>query len=118
MVRLSSRLADIRDSFERVMTTCAFNGLREPATELVMNIGSVGGSPAKSWLRAIELTSQIDSDPRRLFADVVDDWAKKQPQHSALISENESSNYRAASNRIHRYARGALSVEITPGELV
>jgi fatty-acyl-CoA synthase len=31
-------------------------------------------SAAKSWLKAIELTSRIEADPRRLFADMVEDW--------------------------------------------
>ena len=79
---------------------------------------SVRGSPAQSWLRAIELTSQVDSDPRCLFADLIEDWARKHPQRLALVSEDESVSYRALSDRIHRYARWALSVGITPGDRV
>jgi fatty-acyl-CoA synthase len=52
-------------------------------------------SPAKSWLKAIELTSRIEADPRRLFADLVEDWAKRQPDRPALISEAETFSYRA-----------------------
>ena len=31
-------------------------------------------SAAKIWLKAIELTSRIEADPCRLFADAVEDW--------------------------------------------
>ena len=51
---------------------------------------------AKTWLKAIELTSRIDADPRRLFADIVEDWANKQPERPALISDGESFSYRDA----------------------
>jgi fatty-acyl-CoA synthase len=79
---------------------------------------SFRGSPAKTWLRAIELTSQIDSHPRCLFADVVENWAMEQPERLALISESETVTYRAFSDRINRYACWALSVGINPGDRV
>ena len=47
-------------------------------------------SAAKSWLKAIELTSRIEADPGRLFADVLEDWAGRQPDRAALISEAET----------------------------
>jgi fatty-acyl-CoA synthase len=76
------------------------------------------GSPAKAWLKAIALTSHIDSNPRRLLADVVDDWANKRPEHPALISESGSISYRAFADRTNRYALWALSVGINPGDRV
>jgi fatty-acyl-CoA synthase len=75
-------------------------------------------SAAKSWLRAIELTSRIDADPRRLFADVVEDWSKREPDRLALISDIESFSYRTLADRINRYARWALSAGIKPGHIV
>src|SRR5260370_8199621 len=75
-------------------------------------------SPAKSWLKAIELTSRIEADPRRLFADLVEDWAKRQPDRPALISEAETFSYRALAERINRYARWALSPGIEAGDTV
>ena len=75
-------------------------------------------SPAKSWLKAIELTSRIEADPRRLFADLVEDWAKRQPDRAALISEAETFSYRALAERINRYARWALSAGIEAGDTV
>ena len=53
-------------------------------------------SAAKSWLKAIELTSRIEADPHRLFADVVEDWSERQPDRPALISEAETFSYRDA----------------------
>ena len=69
-------------------------------------------SAAKSWLKAIELTSRIDADPSRLFADVVEDWAERAPDRPCLISETETFNYRTLAVRINRYARWALSAGI------
>ena len=66
-------------------------------------------SAAKSWLKAIERTSGIEAEPSRLFADIVEDWAARQPDHAALISETESFSYRALADRINRYARWALT---------
>src|ERR1019366_7089908 len=65
-------------------------------------------SAARSWLKAIELTSRIEADPSRLFADVVEDWSKRQPDRPALISETETFSYRTLAERINRYARWAL----------
>jgi fatty-acyl-CoA synthase len=75
-------------------------------------------SPAQSWLRAIELTSRIEAEPRRLFADVVEDWSRRQPDRAALISETENFDYRTLAGRINRYARWALSVGVEPGDTV
>jgi fatty-acyl-CoA synthase len=75
-------------------------------------------SAAKSWLKAIELTSRIEAEPRRLFADVVEDWASRQPDHPGLISETECFSYGALAMRINRYARWALSAGIKAGDTV
>jgi fatty-acyl-CoA synthase len=75
-------------------------------------------SAAKSWLRAIELTSRIDADPCRLFADVVEGWSTREPDRPALISDIETFSYRTLAERINRYARWALSAGIEPGDTV
>src|SRR3984893_15653976 len=75
-------------------------------------------SAAKSWLKAIELTSRIEADPSRLFADVVEDWSDREPGRPALISEPEPSSYRALADRTNRYARWALSAGIEAGDTV
>src|SRR3982074_467482 len=75
-------------------------------------------SAAKSWLKAIELTSGIEADPCRLFADLVEDWSKRHPDRPALISETETFSYRALAERINRYARWALAAGIEAGDTV
>jgi fatty-acyl-CoA synthase len=75
-------------------------------------------SVAKSWLKAIELTSRIEAEPSRLFADVVDDWSNQQPERPALISEATTFTYRMLAERINRYARWGLSVGIQTGDVV
>jgi fatty-acyl-CoA synthase len=75
-------------------------------------------SAARSWLKAIELTSRIEADPTKLFADVVEDWSKREPDRPALISQNETLSYRALTNRVNRYARWALSAGIEAGDTV
>jgi len=75
-------------------------------------------SAAKSWLKAIEVTSRIDADPSRLFADVVEDWSDRDPDRPALISETETFSYRALADRTNRYARWALSAGIEAGDTV
>jgi fatty-acyl-CoA synthase len=75
-------------------------------------------SAAKRWLKATELTSRIEADPHALFADVVDDWARRQPDRAALISETETFSYRTLSKRINQYARWALSSGIEKGDTV
>jgi fatty-acyl-CoA synthase len=75
-------------------------------------------SPAKAWLKAIELTSRIEADPSRLFVDVVADWARRQPDRPALISDAETFTYRALAARSNQYARWALAIGIRPGDTV
>ena len=94
-------LSDGIDDYERAMSERPFQG-----------------SPAKAWLKAIAPTSQIDSNPCRLWADVVEDWANKQPEHPALISASGIKSYRAFADRINRYALWALSVGINSGDKV
>ena len=75
-------------------------------------------SAAKTWLKAIELTSRIEAEPSRLFADVVEDWASRQPDRPALVSDAQTLSYRALAERINRYARWALSVGLRRGDTV
>ena len=75
-------------------------------------------STAKSWLKAIERTSRIEADPHRLFADLIEDWAARQPDRPSLLSEQETFSYRDLNERINRYARWALSAGIGKGETV
>ena len=73
---------------------------------------------AKSWLKAIELTSRIEANPSRLFADIVEEWSNRKPDQAAVISEAETFSYRMLAERINRYARWALSEGIGAGDTV
>lgn len=75
-------------------------------------------SAAKSWLKAIELTSRIEANPDKLFADIVEDHAARQPDRPALLSDAETFSYGVLAGRINRYARWALSAGITSGDTV
>ncbi|WP_407187166.1 long-chain-acyl-CoA synthetase [Bradyrhizobium centrosematis] len=75
-------------------------------------------SASKIWLKAIELTARIEALPGRLFADVIDDWAQRQPDRLALLTDDTSLDYAALSKRINRYARWARSVGLAKGDTV
>ena len=75
-------------------------------------------SASKIWLKAIELTARIETLPGRLFADVVDDWARRQPDRAALIAGETSLDYDALARRGNRYARWARSVGVAKGDTV
>src|SRR6266568_3019834 len=60
-------------------------------------------SASKIWLKAIELTARIETLPGRLFADVVDDWARRQPDRAALVIDGASLDYQGLSKHINRY---------------
>ena len=75
-------------------------------------------SASKIWLKAIELTARIETLPGRLFADVVDDWARRQPDRVALVMDDASLDYESLSKRINRYARWARSVGVAKGDTV
>src|SRR5277367_636838 len=75
-------------------------------------------STAKSWLKAIERTARIEASPHRLFADIIEDWAARQPDRPGLISDHETLSYRDLNDRINCYARWALAAGIGKGETV
>ncbi|MGY3429068.1 MULTISPECIES: long-chain-acyl-CoA synthetase [Bradyrhizobium] len=75
-------------------------------------------SASKIWLKAIELTARIETLPGRLFADVVDDWAQRQPNRIALATNDASLDYEGLSKCINRYARWARSAGVAKGVTV
>jgi fatty-acyl-CoA synthase len=75
-------------------------------------------SAAKAWLKAIELTSRIEANPQRLLADIVDEYAARQGDRPALLSDRETFTYRALAERINRYARWSLATGIRKGDTV
>ncbi|HLZ05439.1 MAG TPA: long-chain-acyl-CoA synthetase [Bradyrhizobium sp.] len=75
-------------------------------------------SAAKAWLKAIELTSRIEAAPRRLFADIVEEWAVRQGDFPALVSDAETFTYGALAGRVNRFARWALAAGIKKGDTI
>ena len=69
-------------------------GVIEHSTETLPGRGKP--SAAKSWLKAIELTSRIEANPQALFADIVEDQAARQPDRPRLLSDTETFSYRGA----------------------
>jgi fatty-acyl-CoA synthase len=94
------------------------SALTTPIAEPLLTIDRPYPSAAKSWLRAIEITARIETEPSRLLADVVAEWAERSPDRAAIVSDNESFDYRTLSDRIHRYARWALANDIAVGGTV
>jgi fatty-acyl-CoA synthase len=96
-------------------------GIIEPAkVEVPAAAARPRGKPstAKSWLKAIERTSRIEAHPQALFADLVEDWAARQPDRPCLLSDVENFTYRALNERINRYARWALQAGVAKGDTV
>ncbi len=75
-------------------------------------------SPAKTWLRALELTAPIGQSPERLFSSVIEDWADKSPESPALLSTRESLTYRALAERSNQCTRWALAQGLGKGDAV
>ena len=73
---------------------------------------------AKAWLKAIELTARVEAEPRRLFADVVEQWAERQPDRLALLSSGGNFTYEKLAGRINQYTRWALRQGIGKGSTV
>jgi fatty-acyl-CoA synthase len=103
----------LAEAFE-LMTT----GFFDPPTQAKGAVSPHKPSAAKAWLKAIELTSRIETHQHKLFADLVQDWAVRQPDRPSLVSDIEAFSYRALAERIHRYARWAKSAGIISGKTV
>jgi len=69
-------------------------------------------------LKAIELTSRIEAEPHRLFADIVEEWAQRQPGRPALRSDAQFLSYGQLAARINRYAHWARDLGIGPARTV
>lgn len=76
-------------------------------------------SVAKIWLKAITEVSRIEAEPRRLFADVVQERALQDPHRLALLSDDgRSLTYDELAIRISRYARFARAFRVGAGRTV
>jgi fatty-acyl-CoA synthase len=75
-------------------------------------------SAAKTWLQAIALIARVEAQPHRLFADIVEEWAQRQPGRPALLSHGQSFTYGELSARINQYARWARGLDLHAGRTV
>jgi fatty-acyl-CoA synthase len=77
-----------------------------------------GHTPAKAWLRALEMTAPIAAQPTRLLPAIIDEVAARQGDTPALLSDRETLTYRALAARINRYARWALAQGVGKGDTI
>src|SRR6267142_5985918 len=77
-----------------------------------------GHSPAKAWLRALEMTAPIAAHPTRTLPAVIDELADRHGDAPALLSDRERLSYRALAARANRYARWALAQGVAKGDTV
>ena len=84
----------------------------------MLNSPASGSSVAKDWLRALELTAQIDAYPDRTLPRVIAALAEQAPDAPAVLSAGESLTYRQLAEGANRYARWALESNLRKGDIV
>jgi fatty-acyl-CoA synthase len=84
----------------------------------MLNSPTSGSSVAKDWLRALELTAQIDAYPDRTLPRVIAALAEQAPDAPAVLSAGESLTYRQLAESANRYARWALESNLRKGDIV
>jgi fatty-acyl-CoA synthase len=77
-----------------------------------------GDTPAKAWLRALEMTAPIAANPTRTLPAMMDTLAERHGDAPALLSDRETLSYRALAARANRYARWALARGVGKGDTV
>ncbi len=77
-----------------------------------------GHTPARAWLRALEMTAQIAANPTRILPVVIDEIAERHGDVPALLGDRETLTYRALVARANRYARWALARGVAHGDTV
>jgi len=75
-------------------------------------------SPAKAWLRALELTAPIPRNRDRILSTVIEEVAVRMGDAPALLSDRESLTYRGLQARANQYARWALDQDLAKGDVV
>jgi fatty-acyl-CoA synthase len=84
----------------------------------MLNTIRTNSSPAKAWLRALELTKPIASQPERILPAVIEEAAMRLGDAPALLSDRETLTYRGLSYRKNQYARWALEQGLCKGDVV
>ena len=75
-------------------------------------------SPAKAWLRALELTSSIGKNPGRILSSVIEEFAATDSERPALLSDRESMTYAGLSTRANQYTFWAMEQGLGKGDTV
>jgi fatty-acyl-CoA synthase len=75
-------------------------------------------SPAKAWMRALELTGAIARNRERLLSSVIEELAEASGEAPALLSNGESMTYRALAERSNQCTRWALEQGLAKGDTV
>ncbi len=75
-------------------------------------------TPARAWLRALQITDEASRDPSRTLALAVNQWADRYGDAPALISERERFSFRALAARANAYSRWALAANLAKGDVV
>jgi fatty-acyl-CoA synthase len=75
-------------------------------------------SPARAWMRALELTAPIASNRDRILPNVIEEAATRLGSAPALLSDQETLNYRELALRANQYARWVLAQGLAKGDVV
>jgi fatty-acyl-CoA synthase len=75
-------------------------------------------SGTKDWVRALQLTSDIENDPHRTLPVAFDELAQRYTNAPCLISDHESYSFGELAERLNRYARWGLAQGLRPGDSV
>jgi fatty-acyl-CoA synthase len=81
------------------------------------NASQAGGSAAKAWLRALELTTPIARNRDRILPVAIKQAAAQYGDAPALLSDRETLSYRGLAARANQYARWALDHGLAKGDV-
>jgi fatty-acyl-CoA synthase len=79
---------------------------------------TVRPSANRDWLRALELTGRLETEPQRTLPAVIDEMAVRQPDAPALLSDRERFGFAELADRARRYAAWALDQQLGKGDVV
>jgi fatty-acyl-CoA synthase len=77
-----------------------------------------GNSATGGWLRALQMTTPLASNPTRIFPVVIEELATQFPDKAALVFDREQLTYDQLGHRANRYARWALKQGLVQGDVV
>lgn len=75
-------------------------------------------TPARAWMRALELTAPIARNRNRTLPSVIEEIAARRGAAPALLSDRERFTYNDLAAQANRYARWVLSQDLAKGDVV